>query len=668
MKIFKIGILSVGLFLIITSFTRGYLGAERIHSFSEAEQGSLLVKTDQGYFQQLPLLDTQVELNVSGMIARATVKQFFQNQGQEFIEATYVFPLPEDSAVDHLTMTIGERHIVGKIKEKSEAKRIYIQAKKSGKKTALLEQKRANIFKTNVANIAPGEMVQITIEYQQLVHFESGVFSLRFPTAITPRYQPATILPEDSTVENSVTIDVNLDAGLPLKLIESPYHNITQQKKAQGQYQLSLKDYQISNKDFELRWQAESSNSPRVALFKETVNSQGAEDESAEYVLLMVTPPQATGFTPLPREMTFVIDQSGSMQGASMEQAILALQQALKKLSPEDKFNIIAFNHQMHSLFKGPVKASAYNLSRAHRYVGSLEAEGGTEMLPALKEVLSEQVSQGYIRQIIFLTDGAVSNEQELFSVIHRDLRSARLFTIGIGSAPNSYFMSKAAQFGRGSFTYIGKPTEVAEKMSALFEKLEKPVMKNVKVDWPTQVEQFPSLVPDLYLGEPLMLRVKAEQFSGEVQISGEQGSILWQASVPLGQNNRQQTFNKTTSSGIPVLWARAKISELMDQQLRASDKEAIRQQITDLALDHHLVSRYTSLVAVESKVSRPDFKNLKSRQLASHSPAANASQTFGYPATALGWKQQLLTGIMLLLLSLFLWQRHPRKRDPSVI
>jgi len=425
-------------------------------------------------------------------------------------------------------------------------------------------------------------------------------------------------------------------------LINSPYHNIVQHKSGSGNYLISLQNYQLSNKDFELRWQAEESDTPRVALFREQLDNE-------EYLLLMVSPPETDNVQSMPRELTLVIDNSGSMEGTSMSQATNALQQVLGKLKQEDRFNVIAFNHKTRSLFEQPVQADNYNISRARQFVAALKAEGGTEMMPALDRALAEPVSKGYVRQIVFLTDGAVSNEEGLFSLIDTNLGDARLFTVGIGSAPNSYFMRKAAQFGRGSFTYIGKTGEVSEKMTALFRQLEDPVMQNITVDWPVAVEQYPELVPDLYMGQPLMLRVKADAINGEVNISGEQGSALWQASVPIN------TTDSTTenSTGVGILWARAKIASLLDQQIINPGEISIRQQVVDIALQHHLVSRYTSLVAVEQLATRMPDQPLHSKAVANHAPAGS---TFGYPSTASGWQQQLLFGTLLMLLSFFLW------------
>jgi len=660
------------LFIVVTA-TIAHTASENVHGLSELKQGSMVIKSNQGHYQLLPLLDTQVKLKVSGLIARAEVKQFFQNQTDGYIEATYVFPLPEDSAVDHLSMVIGERRIIGKIKEKSKARKIYQQAKKSGKKAALLEQQRANIFTSKVANIAPGEVIEIAIEYQQQVRYAFGEFSIRFPTTITPRYQPVTnqlqeqfiqtedndwtvktevipsmpLLSKNSKIENLISIDVELDAGMPISVIESPYHNVIRQKISSTNYHVSLDDYQITNKDFQLRWRAEKSAEPRLAVFTE---NKTTEDDD-EYLLLMIAPPEPENYQSMPRQLTLVIDQSGSMEGASMIQAALALQAALDKLKSDDKFNVIAFNQQSRSLFDQPVAANRFNIHHAKRFVASLRAEGGTEMMPALRSALTEPVIDGFVRQVVFVTDGAVSNEDELLSLIDADLGRARLFTIGIGSAPNSLFMRKAAQFGRGTFTYISKPAEVRIKMQRLFSQLESPVMQNIHIDWPNEVEQFPQLIPDLYLGEPLTLRVKAEQFTGLINISGDLGQTFWQATVPL---NVHQQVNKTNKdvTGVAILWARAKISALLDQQIRAPEKEHIRQQVTDIALEHHLVSRYTSLVAVEQKISRTDEHKLSSKQIANHLPAGSSGQAFAYPATATGWKWQVFMGSLMLLIS----------------
>ncbi|MCP4271054.1 MAG: marine proteobacterial sortase target protein [Gammaproteobacteria bacterium] len=657
-------LIAIGVFVSASKST----AEEFLQSPADVTHGSLLIKDSRERVQQLPLLDTQVTIKVSGLIARVTVKQFFENNSGEFIEANYIFPLPEDSAVDHMSMLIGDRRIIGEIKEKTEARKIYQQARQQGKKTALLEQKRSNLFISKIANISPGETVEVSIEYQQAVHFEQGVFSLRYPVAITPRYNPADtkmkenfqfsnksswgnqsadpvlvpILSNNTSVENSLSIDVELNPGLPMHLINSPYHNIIQQKNGSNNYLISLQNYQISNKDFELRWQAEESNTPRIALFREQLDEE-------EYLMLMVSPPETDNIQSMPRELTLVVDKSGSMEGTSMSQAINALQQVLGKLKQGDRFNIIAFNQETYSLFEQPVEADHNNISKAKQFVATLQAEGGTEMMPALVRALSEPATSGYVRQIVFLTDGAVSNEDGLFSVIHTNLGDARLFTVGIGSAPNSYFMRKAAQFGRGSFTYIGKVGEVSEKMTDLFKQLENPVMQNIVVDWPVAVEQFPESVPDLYMGQPLMLRIKADNIDGEVNISGEQGSTLWQASVPI---NTKYAITEN-SNGVGVLWARAKIASLLDQQIVDPYDGSIRQQVVDLALQHHLVSRYTSLVAVEQPVSRMPGQPLHSKAVANHAPDGG---TFGYPSTASGWQQQLLIGGFLMLLSLLLW------------
>jgi Ca-activated chloride channel family protein len=226
--------------------------------------------------------------------------------------------------------------------------------------------------------------------------------------------------------------------------------------------------------------------------------------------------------------------------------------------------------------------------------VRALKAGGGTEMAPALTFALDGKDAPGYLRQVIFMTDGGVSNEDELFRLITQRLGASRLFTVGIGSAPNSHFMTKAAQFGRGTFTYIGDVREVREKMTSLFAKIEAPVLRDVSIRWPdgTPVETFPPKVPDLYLGEPVMVSAAARAPLGTVVVSGLRGNQPW--SVALTPPTDRQ------SSGVGALWARSKIASLMDELARGADPNDIRPRVVQVALDHHLVSAYTSLVAVD--------------------------------------------------------------------
>jgi Ca-activated chloride channel family protein len=370
----------------------------------------------------------------------------------------------------------------------------------------------------------------------------------------------------------------------------------------------------------------------------------------------MVMPPAKSASKRIPREVVFVIDTSGSMHGHSIDQAREALQLALKRLQPDDRFNVIQFNSDTHALFKRAIPATKENVKRAMNYVAGLYADGGTEMLSALQLALGDKAPEGMLRQVVFLTDGSVGNEEQLFSTIQNRLGASRLFTVGIGSAPNSFFMTRAALFGRGTFTYIGRVGEVKQKMATLFSKLESPVLRDISVDLKhsDKVEIWPKRIPDLYLGEPLLLALRMEQPLSELELSGMLGGQSWSRKIGLkgGAN----------SSGVHLLWARRKIADLMDQRARGGDEGEIRKAVLDLALNHKLVSKYTSLVAVDKTPARPVDKQLQKKQIPTNLPHGwNANKVFGsMPQSATPAPLNLLLGLLGLLFGWVLrwWRR----------
>ena len=574
---------------------------------NDAQAGTLLLRTDAGgEFTAAPQVALEVAVEVTGMVARTRVTQFFHNPGSEFVEGVYVFPLPEKAAVDRLWMKVGERVIEGRIREKEEARRTYEKAKAEGRKAALVEQQRPNLFTNAVAHIGPNDFVEIRIEYQQVLAYENGGYRLRFPLAVTPRYvpmgghdeEPADVHPAHGGA-SPVDIAVSLDAGVPLAHVASSYHDAAIEKQAGGRALVYLlKDQELADRDFELSWTLAPGAAPRAAMFTQ-------QRGDTEYALLMVVPPQPTAaeradFQRMPRETILVVDTSGSMQGASIQQARQALEHALDTLTARDRFNILEFNSATRAMLPAAVPATPDNLERAKAWVRALKANGGTEMAGALAVALTGADTPGYLRQVVFITDGAVGNEDALFRLIAERLGTSRLFTVGIGAAPNSHFMTKAAQFGRGTFTHIGDLREVHDKMAALFEKIEAPVLRDVAIRWPdgTDVETFPTRVPDLYLGEPVLVAAAARAPLGTVVVTGLRGNQPW--SVVLTPSPDRN------AAGVGALWARAKIGTLMDEIGRGAQLAQVRPQVVAVALEHHLVSAYTSLVAVDATPTAP--------------------------------------------------------------
>lgn len=615
---------------------------------------------------------TQVSMQITGIIARVEVTQQFHNPSTAWAEGRYVFPLPENAAVDRLRMEIGTRVIEGEIHEKATAQQLYEQARTQGRRASVVHQQRPNLFRTAVANIAPGETIDVRIGYLQVISPQAGRYSLRFPLTVTPRYvpgiegeQPAlnaetltasatlAVHADDSSTlgdlhpqlmradvtQQSVTIEIDLDAGAALEHLDSRYHPLV--TRSQGRrVTMQLRDGQVPpDRDFELSWMPVVHGEPQLALYREPT-------DAGEHLLLMFMPPQEVTEHRTARDVVFIIDTSGSMSGESIAQARAALLNGLDALTPRDTFTVIQFNSKHHALFDRPVPASAANLAIARSYVQSLSAHGGTEMYPALLQALILPSDIERLRQIVFITDGAVGNEEQLMSMIRARLGAARMFTVGIGSAPNGYFMRKAAQAGRGTFTYIGSPHEVTARMDELLQKLTQPVLTGIELQWPEGVEPDESLAPirDLYSGEPVVVTARLkEPARGVLSVSGHtQTSWLRQFSLDTAEPR----------TGVATLWARMRIEDLMDSRTRGASDNELRARVLPLALQYRLVSNYTSLVAVDRTPARAATEPLLTQRLVNTQPHGLDWQLAAYPSTATPATLYFTVGALLLLLA----------------
>jgi len=637
---------------------------------NDMNTGSLLLPSKKdGQYVEAPRISSDVDIRINGPVARVSVMQRFVNPSDGWVEGIYVFPLPEDSAVDTLKMRIGDRLIEGVVKAREEARQIYEQAKSEGKKAALLEQQRDNLFTNAVANIGPGETIVVNIEYQQTVRQDTdargGYFQLRFPMVVAPRYSPEPIIqtvdfsngqsgfgvtdpvpdrevidapvldPRENAKINPVTLTVHLAAGFPIGEVDSPFHELISREQDDKTRILTLKNDSIpADRDFELNWRSKGA-APNAALFYEEVAGKN-------YILAFVTPPEIDlGKLPKKdREVVFVIDNSGSMAGESMDQAKQALDEALSRLKPSDKFNIVRFDDTHEVLFRSAVSPDQENIAIARHFVSRLEADGGTEMLPALKAALVDQNRDDTdrVRQVVFITDGAIGNEQQLFDAINSGKGRSRVFTVGIGSAPNSYFMSRAAEIGRGTFTHIGSLDQVKTRMNSFFEKLENPVMTGLSVRGvgATLFEASPDPLPDLYKGEPIVVAAMADKMSGTLQLEGDFAGQPWQVNMDLAM--------ATKGDGIGKLWARRKIASLEANGVYRSDYETVNSQVEQVALAHHLVSSQTSLVAVDVKVTRPSGEEVTSTKIPLNLPAGwDADKWFDDAEAPLGPQKAML-------------------------
>ncbi|WFU72395.1 marine proteobacterial sortase target protein [Bradyrhizobium sp. CB2312] len=670
-----IAVMLVAFVALLVSFEPGWSATTEQASLlqpGDAKSGTLLLKEDGAYTEAIRL-GTDVDITVSGPTLRARVTQIFRNPTKDWVEATYVYPLATGGGVDTLKMVVGDRVIVGDIKERQQARVIYEQARRAGQKAALTEQERPNIFTNSVANIGPGETVLVQIEYQEPVHQSGNEYSLRLPLVVAPRYNPAPIVqsvdfrqdgsgwgatssdpvpdrdrisppvlnPANNAPVNPTSITVRLKAGFALGEVRSHHHNVKLESPDTTTRVVTLADGAVpADRDFELTWKPAAEKAPSVGLFRERVGD-------ADYLLAFVTPPSAEQATqkPLPREVVFVIDNSGSMGGTSIVQAKASLLYALGRLQPNDRFNIIRFDDTMDVLFPASVPADTAHLSEANAFVSALQARGGTEMVPAMRAALTDKLGDtNMVRQVVFLTDGAIGNEQQLFETITAMRGRSRVFMVGIGSAPNTYLMTRAAEVGRGAFTHIGSVEQVEERMRGLFAKLENPAVTGLSAKFSqAKADVTPAIIPDVYRDEPLVLAARLDKLAGSIEIKGRVGDRPWSVTLPLQ--------NAAEGKGLSKLWAKRKIGDAeVARTLREMTPEDSDKAILALALDHQIVTRLTSLVAVDKTPSRPEGEPLKLSELPINLPA--------------GWDFEKVFGERPHLTPTQLRERHADARD----
>lgn len=594
----------------------------------DIREGTLVRKIKEtGLYEILPQLEMRVRIKIDGMVASTTIEQAFTNPSKQPVEAIYVFPLPEDSAVHDMKMLINDRLIQGVIREKKEAKKVYEKAKREGKRAGLTEQERPNIFTSSVANIMPGDTIIVRLQYMERLDYRDGVFQLRFPMVVAPRYIPGSsvrgysgsgwaydtdvvsdasrvtppVIPPGMRSGNMVSLEVALDAGLPISSIRSISHGIGVEQVRENIYRIGLKQKKvIPNKDFILEYRIEPGSEPKAALFT-------SEMDNGHYFMLMAVPPvNLENEQTIKKEMIFLVDVSGSMSGVSIEQAKAGLANALRRLNPGDYFNIITFNDQYFPMETHSIEATRENISRGLGFAKGLEAAGGTEAQPALRHALLMKSQPDRVKMIVFLTDGSVGNEDELISLVRMNIKKGRLFAVGIGPAPNGHLLKKVSQFGRGTFTYISKKSEVEERMNGLLSKIERPVLTDLRLDLHGQAEILPDPIPDLFAGEPLVLFGK---LSG-----GAEMTATLTGRAPQGYFRLELPLDLKSGEGepaIPVLWARSRISNLMDEY-RLGSKE-LKDDIVKLAVKYRLLSRFTSFVAVEHRIVNPQGNFIKS-------------------------------------------------------
>jgi Ca-activated chloride channel family protein len=589
--------------LLAATLTPPALGVEDVGS------GELLWRSPDGLVP-LPVLDLRVELEVTGVMVRGRLTQLFQNPTGEVIETVYAFPLPENAAVHQFEFRIGERRIVSVIQEREEARRTYTRARQEGKKAALLEQQRPNLFTTSVANIGPGEKIHVQLEYLQELEYDDGTFGIVFPLAFTPRFFPDGAHGEERLLADEMSggasrrvtaggvplaeVIVRLRPGLPLEEVVSPSHDVGSWWEGETLVVEPRTVRVPADRDFTLRWRPILGREPQAAALVE-------ERDDGRYLFLMLLPGQEERGTDtgILTETLFIVDVSGSMQGPSIRQARAALLAALERLHPDDTFNLLAFDDDLDEFGLEFMFAREENLVAAREWIRALRADGGTRIAPALRrgvELMKAGRTERHQR-IIFLTDGAVGNEDEILRSVLRRLGDIRLHTLGIGSAPNRYLMARMARYGRGLSGFIQSTTGAGNEINVFLERLRRPVLTDLRLEWVElePLEVYPERLPDLHAGEALYVsaRLPSGVEPGEIRLHGLLGEQTRVWPVSLDETALE-------GSGVAVRWARARVGELMETVHRGGGVELVRPRVIEVSKRFHIVTAFTSLVAVE--------------------------------------------------------------------
>ncbi|MCI9572130.1 MAG: VWA domain-containing protein [Lachnospiraceae bacterium] len=662
------------------------------------------VSTD--YF---PLKSTEVTTNINGVIAETYVVQTYVNEGDKPINAQYVFPTSSTATVHGMTMEIGSHRVTATIKEKEEAKEEYEEAKEEGKSASLLEQRRPNVFTMDVANVMPGDTARIELHYTELVATREGVCEFVFPTVVGPRYvtpedagnpvadaavpdretategsqdgaaegpaaeedSPDTTvtnddgadswaaspyLPEGVLPDSEYHITVNLSTGVPIADVSCKSHEIKVEQENGSQARITLanpEDY-AGNRDFILKYRLTGESVESGLVLTET--------DSEKYFFLTVQPPER--YVPddiPPREYIFVLDVSGSMYGYPLDTAKDLIRNLVTGLRDTDRFNLVLFSDDTYLLSTKSLTANSGNVQAAIDLIDEQEGGGGTSMLPALQTAVSVPMKEDVARSVVIITDGYISNEDEIYDLINRNMDAASFFSFGIGCSVNDYLIKGIAQCGMGESFLVTDSEDAAESAQRFASYIEAPLMTGITVDYEGfDVYDVATSTPSiLYAQKPLILFGKWRgEPTGTITVSGKAGGEDYVQEIPVAD-----AAVDTEDESIRYLWARTKLDQLAGYGSTRND-DSVKEEITQLGLDYNMTTPYTSFVAVVEEIRNPEGESQDVNQ-ANPLPLQVSNLAVGGGYTAYSEPGGILLGVILTVVSFYgaLRQKKKKKR-----
>lgn len=566
----------------------------------------------------LPIYETSVKAEINGLLAEVEVQQKYSNPYNKKIEIEYTFPLPENAAISDFVMVIGERKICGIIREKEEAKQIYKQALQGGYRAALMTQERENVFKQNIANVEPYKHIQINIQYFYNLQLKDGRYQFVFPTVVGPRYFPAqkgdanfnasSIAYTDKEIDHRVHLDVKIHGSKNLEKVVCKTHKMGIEHAEDGLVSI-LGTKLKPDKDIVIEIAPIDSGYASQMLLQKTTKG--------EFFGLSLIPSDSPDAAQMKgqQEIVFVLDCSGSMKGWPLERAKKMVAYSLKKLDSKDTFQIIQFSQTAKQFSRVPVLATTENKTLAEQFLESMNSSGGTEMIYGVKAALNYPSSDRE-RIIMFMTDGYIGNENDILKEIYRNIGSARIFSFGIGSSVNRYLLKEMAVAGRGGVAYIMADKDAKEEVGLFFDRLAKPLMKNIRIDWKDWVvaDVYPKSISVLYHGMPKLI-------TGKILKRGElKPEIIGvRTSEEMVTEINHINTSAAEKNSLEKIWARNQISMHSRALNSDGDQERPKKEILRISLDYQVLSQMTSFLAVDASGAVEDkSENIKVRSVSS--------------------------------------------------
>lgn len=589
-----------------------------VHAKEDAEDED---KTCSPYFyvesketgvDSFPLKSTDVNVAIEGMIADTYVVQTYANEGSQPVNARYIFPASTKVTVHGMQMQIGSQIVTAVIKEKEEAKEEFEAAKSEGKSASMLSEERANVFTMDVANIMPGDQVRIELHYTEMIMPSEGVYQFVYPTVVGPRYVSPALddtgtreewtgtpyLKNGSTPADSYNIHVSVSAGVPIAELTSSSHEIQVKSTGDTTADVSLKnpsDY-AGNRDFILNYKLTGEQ-----ISTGLITSQG---EKENFFMLMVQPPERCEVEEIPpREYIFVLDVSGSMSGFPIETAKGLIYNLLSGLRETDCFNLILFSGSALKMSNRSVPVTEENINKAACLIKEQSGAGGTELAEALEDAVRTPTVPDTSRNIVIISDGYISGEKEIFQIIHDNMGQADFFSFGIGDAVNRYLIEGIASIGQGEPFIVTDTGEAARTAEQFRTYIQSPVMTDIKVSFHgfDTYDVEPAVVPTLYAKKPIVLLGKWKgEAKGTIQIEGVTGKGKYSQTINV------EDAAARDNNAIGYLWARKRVERLTDFGKDADDPK-VKREVTQIGLDYHMITPYTSFIAVLDVVRNPE-------------------------------------------------------------